>query len=204
LYGIDNYQKNRTIQIIIVCVAAYIFQFITGFWRNEFLILNLTFIPELAFTKPWVFITSMFLHADLNHIFFNMFVLLMLGQTLERRIGSKKFLTLFIVSGIIGNVGYLTTAYISNNTFVPAIGASGAVYGVVGALAILYPRMPVLIYGIIPMPMIVTAFLYVMIDFFGLFMPTGVAHGAHIGGMIVGIIFAIIERTNVRININEV
>ena len=146
----------------------------------------------------------MFLHADLNHIFFNMFVLLMLGQTLERRIGSKKFLTLFIVSGIIGNVGYLTTAYISNNTFVPAIGASGAVYGVVGALAILYPRMPVLIYGIIPMPMIVTAFLYVMIDFFGLFMPTGVAHGAHIGGMIVGIIFAIIERTNVRININEV
>ena len=61
-----------------------------------------------------------------------------------------------------------------------------------------------LIYGIIPMPMIVTAFLYVMIDFFGLFMPTGVAHGAHIGGMIVGIIFAIIERTNVRININEV
>ena len=196
-------QKNRTIQIIIVCVAAYIFQFITGFWRNEFLILNLTFIPELAFTKPWVFITSMFLHADLNHIFFNMFVLLMLGQTLERRIGSKKFLTLFIVSGIVGNIGYLTTAYISNNTFVPAIGASGAVYGVVGALAILYPRMPVLIYGIIPMPMIVTAFLYVMIDFFGLFMPTGVAHGAHIGGMIVGIIFAIIESTNVRVNINE-
>jgi len=43
-----------------------------------------------------------------------------------------------------------------------------------------------------------------MIDFFGLFMPTGVAHGAHIGGMIVGIIFAIIERTNVRINMNEV
>ena len=125
-------------------------------------------------------------------------------QTLERRIGSKKFLTLFIVSGIVGNIGYLTTAYISNNTFVPAIGASGAVYGVVGALAILYPRMPVLIYGIIPMPMIVTAFLYVMIDFFGLFMPTGVAHGAHIGGMIVGIIFAIIERTNVRINMNEV
>ena len=202
MYSINSY-RTRTIQLIIVCVAAYIFQFITGFWRNEFLILNLTFIPELAFTKPWVFITSMFLHADLNHIFFNMFVLLMLGQTLERRIGSKKFLTLFIVSGIIGNVGYLTTAYISNNTFVPAIGASGAVYGVVGALAILYPRMPVLIYGIIPMPMIVTAFLYVMIDFFGLFMPTGVAHGAHIGGMIVGIIFAIIERTNVRVNINE-
>tara|TARA_B100000949_G_scaffold234628_1_gene254249 strand:+ start:1480 stop:2091 length:612 start_codon:yes stop_codon:yes gene_type:complete len=203
LYSINSYRK-RTIQLIIVCVAAYIFQFITGFWRNEFLILNLTFIPELAFTKPWVFITSMFLHADLNHIFFNMFVLLMLGPTLERRIGGKKFLTLFIVSGIIGNVGYFTTAYISNNTFVPAIGASGAVYGVVGALAILYPRMKVLIYGIIPMPMIVTAFLYVMIDFFGLFMPTGVAHGAHIGGMIVGIIFAIIERTKVRININEV
>ncbi len=203
MYSINSYRK-RTIQLIIVCVAAYIFQFITGFWRNEFLILNLTFIPELAFTKPWVFITSMFLHADLNHIFFNMFVLLMLGPTLERRIGGKKFLTLFIVSGIIGNVGYFTTAYISNNTFVPAIGASGAVYGVVGALAILYPRMKVLIYGIIPMPMIVTAFLYVMIDFFGLFMPTGVAHGAHIGGMIVGIIFAIIERTKVRININEV
>ena len=202
MYSINSYRK-RTIQLIIVCVAAYIFQFITGFWRNEFLILNLTFIPELAFTKPWVFITSMFLHADLNHIFFNMFVLLMLGPTLERRIGGKKFLTLFIVSGIIGNVGYFTTAYISNNTFVPAIGASGAVYGVVGALAILYPRMKVLIYGIIPMPMIVTAFLYVMIDFFGLFMPTGVAHGAHIGGMIVGIIFAIIERTNVRVNINE-
>ena len=44
---------------------------------------------------------------------------------------------------------------------------------------------------------------HIELDFFGLFMPTGVAHGAHIGGMIVGIIFAIIERTNVRVNINE-
>ena len=51
LYSINSY-RTRTIQLIIVCVAAYIFQFITGFWRNEFLILNLTFIPELAFTKP--------------------------------------------------------------------------------------------------------------------------------------------------------
>ena len=101
-------------------------------------------------------------------------------------------------------MGYFITAYISNNTFVPAIGASGAVYGVVGALAILHPRMRVLIYGIIPMPMIITAFLYVMIDFFGLFMPTGVAHGAHIGGMIVGIIFAILLRSNIRIKTNEI
>ncbi len=88
-----------------------------------------------------------------------------------------------MTSGIIGNLGYLVTA---TNPQVPAIGASGAVYGVMGALAVIAPFLLVYVYGFLPLPMIVVAVLYGFADFAGLFVPTGIANGAHLGGMFAG------------------
>ena len=83
-----------------------------------------------------MFVTSIFLHANLSHLFFNMFALFFVGIYLERMVGRRTFFTIFLTSGIIGNLGYLVTA---SNPQVPAIGASGAVYGVMGALAVIAP-----------------------------------------------------------------
>ncbi|MFQ6011777.1 MAG: rhomboid family intramembrane serine protease, partial [Nitrososphaerales archaeon] len=127
-----------------------------------------SFVPLLAFDMPWMFVTSIFLHADLSHLIFNMFSLFIFGIYLERMVGRKLFLILFFSAGIIGNVGYILT---SGNVLVPAIGASGAIYGVMGTLAVLAPFLLIFLYGVLPLPMIVAAGAYAVLDIMGLLIP---------------------------------
>ena len=170
---------------ILLSLVGFVLQYVTSSW------VYLAFFPALVLEYPWMFITSIFLHADLSHLFFNMMALFFFGTYLERMIGRKSFLVLFLVSGVIGNLGYLFTA---SDPLTPAIGASGAIYGVVGTLAVLAPLMMIFIYGIIPLPMFVTAILWTLLDLVGLFTPSGIAHGAHLGGMVVGVIYGLYLR----------
>ncbi len=157
---------------------------ISGFNLERPLWFLFSFVPLLAFDMPWMFVTSIFLHADLSHLFFNMFSLLIFGIYLERMVGGRLFLILFFAAGIIGNVGYIVT---SGNALIPAIGASGAIYGVMGTLAVLAPFLLIFVYGILPLPMIIAAGAFAVLDIMGLLVPSGIAHGAHLAGMIVGI-----------------
>ena len=182
-----------TFIFIALSVAGFLFQMVTNFWGY------FAFFPAFAFESPWMFVTSIFLHADIEHLFFNMLILFFLGINLERSIGKKAFMTLFFVSGIVGNLGYLITA---SNPFTPAIGASGAIYGIIGALATLAPMMMVFI-GMIPMPMILVAVFWGFMDFAGLFAPSGIAHGAHLGGMFVGITFGLYIRWKIHLRVNR-
>jgi len=177
LYG---FRPKFTYIFILVILTFYIYQFISDTW------INLAFFPAFAFYEPWTFITSIFLHADFLHLFFNLFALFFFGIYLERVIGNRAFATLFIISGIVGNLGYLVTAA---DPYIPAIGASGAIYGVIGTLAVIAPTLLVYIYGFIPVPMALAAVIWALIDVAGLFMPTGIAHGAHLGGMVVGLLY---------------
>lgn len=171
-------------------------------WTLVFLIINLVifaleltpffnfslfaFTPAFAMERPWTFITSMFMHANLTHIFFNMFVLLMFGPVLESRIGSNRFILIYFLAGIVGSIGYMITA---PNPLTPAVGASGAIYGIMGALAVLMPFAMVWVGGFFPMPMIVAAIFWTFSEFLGLFVPSGVARGAHLGGLFIGFLF---------------
>jgi len=170
---------------ILLSLVGFVLQYVTSSW------VYLAFFPALVLEYPWMFITSIFLHADLSHLFFNMMALFFFGTYLERMIGRRSFLVLFLVSGVIGNLGYLFTA---SDPLTPAIGASGAIYGVVGTLAVLAPLMMIFIYGIIPLPMFITAILWTLLDLVGLFTPSGIAHGAHLGGMVVGVIYGLYLR----------
>ncbi len=178
-----------TLAFIVTSVLIFLFQNATNRW------VYFAFVPAYAFRFPWMFITSIFLHADLSHLLFNLFALYFFGSALERRIGGKLFGTLFLMSGLFGNLGYMITA---NNPYVPGLGASGAIYGVMGALAILVPFMVVLVYGMVPLPMVVAALLWALMDLMGLFTPSGIAHGAHLGGMIVGVVFGLFLRRQMK------
>jgi membrane associated rhomboid family serine protease len=178
-----------TFIFIAISIVGFIFKQSTNLW------IYFAFFPALALSAPWMFITSIFRHVDLSHLFFNMFALFFFGIYLERMIGGRAFLTLFFLSGIIGNVSYLLTA---NDPFIPAIGASGAVYGIIGALAALVPFMMIFIYGIIPVPMIIAAAIWVIIDLVGLSVPSGVANAAHLGGIVVGVSFGIYVRIRLK------
>jgi membrane associated rhomboid family serine protease len=179
-----------TFVFIVACVIVFFFQ-IMGFfdWRA------FAFTPGIASDAPWTYVTSVFLHANFTHLLINMLVLFFLGSVLERQIGSTNFLILFILAGIGGSIGYMVTA---TDPMTPALGASGAINGVIGALAVVMPFMMVFVWGLVPLPMIVVALLWAVMDFFGLFTPSGVAHGAHLGGLFIGVLYGLYLRVKLK------
>ncbi len=170
---------------ILSCVTMFIFQNLTVYW------IYLAFFPSYALEMPWSFITSIFLHADFEHLLFNMIALFFFGLSLENIVGRKLFAIIFILSGIIGNVGYLIA---DPSSSIPGIGASGAIYGIVGTLVVLTPFRRVFLYGLLPIPLILLVILWAIIDFAGLFSPSTIAHSAHLAGLIVGILFGVYLR----------
>ena len=136
----------------------------------------------------WRFATSIFLHGSLLHLTYNLFALILFGLILEKLIGSKKFLFVFILSGILANI-------ISINFYNSSLGASGTIMGIIGALVIIKPLMTVWAFGMI-MPMFAAAILWVIGDIIGIFMPDKIGHITHISGIIFGIFLGIIFRLN--------
>jgi uncharacterized protein len=179
-----------TLIFIISCTLIFLLQITNVFdWEN------FAFTPALAIEKPWTFITSIFLHGSFEHLLVNMLVLFFLGSFLENAIGPKRFVFLFFLSGIVGSLGYVIT---TTDSTIPAVGASGAIYGVLGVLAVIAPLAMVYVWGIIPMPMIGVAVIWAITDFFGLFGSSGVAHGAHLGGLLVGMLYGFYLRMMVK------
>lgn len=181
---LNQYKPKWTFIFILISIIGFILQQLLpeNFW------IIFTFIPAYSSEFPWMFLTSIFLHADVSHLFFNMFSLFLFGIYLEKMIGPKLFILIFLLAGFFGNFGFLIS---TTNPFIPGLGASGAVYGVLGALAVLTPFLTIYIYGLIPMPIIVAAIIYALLDVFGLFAPGTVAHGAHLAGMFIGIVFGL-------------
>lgn len=141
--------------------------------------------------EPYQLVTHMFAHGGFLHILFNMYALWMFGSVLERVWGAKKFLIFYLVCGLAAGVTQMLL--VSNGA---AIGASGAVMGLLAAFAYTFPNTE---FFIIPIPFPIKAkymaAIYAAIDLFGGFQPgngDGVAHFAHLGGLIMGFILVII------------
>jgi len=143
----------------------------------------------------WQYFTYMFVHADFGHIFFNMFGLLIFGPKIEQTMGKKRFLKYYIICGLGSSIFYsLIICTLMGVSNIPMVGASGAIFGVLTAFGIMYPRDIVYVYFSFPMPAIVFITIYGIIQVVGgvlsLFAPQtgGIAYFGHLGGMIVGII----------------
>jgi len=120
------------------------------------------------------------------HLLYNLFALALFGSILEKFAGGKKFLLIFFLSGIFANV-------IAVNFYPSSLGASGAIYGILGALAIIKPLMIVWAFGL-PMPMFIASILWTIGAVLGIFMPGNVGHIAHLSGIFIGVLFGIILR----------
>jgi len=160
-------------------------------------------LQEMGLFNPIQIFTYMFLHSGTSHIFSNMFGLFMFGPMLESFLGNKRFLILYIVSGVgacllHGGISLyeisqfpVDSAEYTMMMSIPMVGASGAIFGMLGAFARLFPNTEMIIF---PLPIPVKAkylvSLYALFEIFSGFynvMP-GVAHFAHIGGLIFGIL----------------
>lgn len=137
------------------------------------------FVPQLALVRPWAIITYMFLHGGLMHIGFNMLALFFFGPRVEARIGSRRFTTLYFLSGI---AGALLSVFFAFNSAI--IGASAGVFGVMLAFAYYWPNETILIWGVLPVPARVLVIITTIFALFGGFTgaASGTAHFAHLGG----------------------
>ena len=137
------------------------------------------------------FVTYMFLHASVEHIFFNMFAVWMFGRTLEYELGSKRFLIYYMVCGVGAALIQLATAYLTGEMPIQLVGASGAVMGLLLAFGVMHPNAVIMLL-IPPIPMKAKWFvvIYGVIELFLGWTGFGgnVAHFAHVGGMLWGLL----------------
>jgi uncharacterized protein len=149
-----------------------------------------------AYSQPWRFVSSVFLHGGLGHLVLNLFALLLFGSILERFIGGQRMLHVFFVTGILANL-------ISVNFYDSSLGASGAIFGIIGALIVIKPMMAVWAFGM-PMPLFIAGILWIGADLLGTYgFFTGnpinnTGNIAHLSGIFFGFIFGYFYRGMIK------
>lgn len=137
--------------------------------------------------EPWQLVSYMFLHANFSHIFMNLFALWMFGQAIENFWGTKRFTWYYFLTGI----GAALLHMFIGGGGAPTVGASGAVYGILLAFGMMFPNRPIMLL-FFPVPIKAKYFVAIFggIELFSGVVGTssGVAHFAHLGGMLVGFI----------------
>ena len=170
-------------QLLLLNVVAFLFA-----RPGTPLYATLQLVPANVLTEPWTLITYQFLHGGTTHIFFNMLALFFFGPRLETRLGNRHFIALYLISGLIGAIVHILYTLVSaGGLYVPMVGASGAVYGVLLAYASFWPRDKVLIWFVIPVEVRVLVIGFTVISLFsGLRGGGNIAHFAHLGGFLGG------------------
>jgi membrane associated rhomboid family serine protease len=148
------------------------------------------FVPSLMFSEPWRMVTSIFLHANLLHILFNAFALFMFGPLVEKRLGDAEVLKIFLSAGLVGSIFYWLAYMAGITPDVAALGASGAIYGIMAAAAVLFPEAVVFMW-FFPMKMKQAVVVWTLVEFIGTFdmVGSGIASAAHLGGLFFGYLY---------------
>lgn len=144
------------------------------------LIVSMGLRPASILDRPWTVLTSIFVHADFFHIFANMFTLYFFGSYVYRLLGERRFLTVYFGGGILGSLLFM----LLGPQFATAIGASGAVFAMGGALVALRPNVKVFIF---PIPVPLSLWVAVIGGFLILSFIPGIAWEAHLGGILFGL-----------------
>jgi len=184
-----------TYLLIAVNIVVFLVQLSNPSYYKDF-IENYGLVPVdiMEGKNLFTLVTSMFLHADFIHIGMNMLFLLITGDGCERAMGSSRFLVFYLACGVLSGLFHV---YLNSTSSIPTIGASGAIFGVLAAFAILFPfRWLISLFGLIPVPIpaIIFAFLMVLIE--TAYAASGevpnVAHTAHIGGFLAGVFLTLL------------
>jgi membrane associated rhomboid family serine protease len=193
-YELRNSQEIRknsifnlgiTMQIILVNVFLFILFYAIGLFYPGFIEKYIAISSEAVFNNyyVWTFLTSMFMHGGIFHLFVNMLSLVFVGSLVEKLIGRKRFFWFYILSGIFA--GLLHIIFES----APAVGASGALFGIIGLLMILTPNLPVYMM-FIPIPIKLKYAAPIMLILLWAISLAGnvpIGNIAHLGGLIFGL-----------------
>lgn len=188
-----NYSfKNLSLILIGINVLVYVFS-----QMNHKLEFYLGLNPGLViyYHMYWQPFTYMFVHGNFSHIFSNMLGMFFFGYSLEKAIGSKEFCLLYFLCGFLSGLLSMLFYILTNNYYAILIGASGALFSVMFAFAVVYPKAKIYIWGILPVPSPILVIAYAAIELFfqinGL--KSNVAHYTHLLGFAVAYIYFIVR-----------
>ena len=163
-----------TYSIVAACVAIYLIGWVSPVFERA-----LMFAPVLGYREPWRFLTTAFLHASLWHIGFNMLALYWVGRPIENTLGRWRFIALYILSAVGGSLAVLLWVFAEPQSWLmPTVGASGAVFGLFGAVFVLQrisgndTRAVVILLGV---------------NLIYGFITPGISWQAHVGGLLTGL-----------------
>ena len=178
--------------LIIINIAVFILMELSGQKNILFQMFGLVPRAVLQEYKLWQTFTYLFLHGGFIHILFNMFILWMFGKDLEVDWSKNEFLIFYFICGIGSGI---ITVFASINSFVPVVGASGAIYGVLVAYGLTYPNRMVYLYGVFPLKVKYMVLGLGVIAFFASLSASqsAVSHITHLSGMIIGIIYIVLN-----------
>jgi len=211
------YKKpSLTYFLITVCIIVFFLEILYGLQSGSFGDENFknaleTLFNEYGFSfqnlisgKYWTLLTSIFIHADPEHLILNMLALFFFGRVVEMSLGRKKFLFIFITSAIVGNLAFLISSFFIGSLGTSVVGASAAIFGIMGTAMIVKPLEFVFYPYLIPVPLILVAVLYTL-STIGSFLlvaanleESNISYIAHIGGLASGMFFGFREEKNKR------
>ncbi|MEK6875201.1 MAG: rhomboid family intramembrane serine protease [Nanoarchaeota archaeon] len=199
---------NVTLTLILMNVIVFITALILVSIYPNF-IESIALKPSNIFQGKylWTFLTSMFMHAGFFHLFVNMFSLLFVGNLVEKLIGRKRYFWFYIISGLFAGLFFAGIEFFfQSNPDVAAVGASGALFGIIGLLMVLTPNLPVYVM-FIPIPikikyaapgiLIVLWLISISPTLFG-GQQILIGNTAHLGGLILGIAYGIYLRNKYK------
>lgn len=201
-----------TKNILIVNIIVYLAMALGGRVGSEDFIISkfALFYPNSDYFQWWQFVTYMFVHGGFWHIFFNMYSLFLFGSIVENMIGTKKFITFYFLCGFgaaalhLAVQGCEVSYFINHGMYgainalkhTPTVGASGAIYGLLLAYGMLFPESRLtLLFPPISLKARTMVLVFIGIELVsGVLSMDGIAHFAHLGGMLVGFILIYVWR----------
>lgn len=185
--------KNAALKLIIINVIVFLlFRYTNLIPIDErYFAINVAgFISGKMFWQPF---TYMFMHGSFSHLIFNMLGLYFFGSQIERALGTKEFLLMYFVIGVLSGLFSVIVYYFMGifqmhfGNFPYAflyslVGASGAIYGILFAFAVFFPTAKIYVYFLLPVPAPILVIAYAIIEFFSQFGSSNVAHHTHLAG----------------------
>ncbi|MFO1487221.1 MAG: rhomboid family intramembrane serine protease [Verrucomicrobiota bacterium] len=192
------FRWTATMVLIVVNIVAFILQNTVIPAEFEARYLNLSAYGILH-GYLWQLLTFQILHGGLGHVFFNCLTLFMFGRMVESTLGWRRFVSLYVISGIFGGVLHIAAAFMWPGYFnLPVVGASAGIFGIIAAFAMLFPDQPLLLMFFIPMRARTLLWIELVIAALGIAFPASslmqslfgnTAHTAHFGGILAGLAF---------------
>jgi membrane associated rhomboid family serine protease len=184
------------VTLLFLIINAVVFALWLWLGQTPFMVENfLISAGAVSAGRTWTLLTAAFSHILTLHFLLNMYVLATFGSIVEQTIGSGRFFGFYLVAAIMSSLAHAAVStFLMDKPDLPALGASGAISGVILLFSFLYREARILLFGFIPMPALVGAAAFVGIDLAGLAWQSGggglpIGHGAHLGGALTGTLY---------------